>query len=279
MNYRHLYHAGGFADAHKHAILALLLGRLSEKATAIAVLDTHAGIGRYDLTSAAAQRTGEFRQGIGRLLAAAKAPASTQPYIAAVKAMNPDGGLRWYPGSPSLAATLTRPQDRLVLMELHAEDALALKRAFAGDSRIAVHHEDGYLGLKAFLPPKERRGLVLIDPAFEATDEFERQAEAVVTAHRRWPAGIHALWYPIKEPAAVRRLHDVLRQSGIRKIMLAELLVRAAGASEGLHGSGLIVINPPWKLEEALGELLPWLAATLAQGPGAEGSWRWLVPE
>jgi 23S rRNA (adenine2030-N6)-methyltransferase len=279
MNYRHLYHAGSFADVHKHAILTLLLGRLGEKPAPYFVLDSHAGIGRYDLASLAAQKTGEFRHGIGRLLAAERAPDSAKPYLDAVRRLNGGEGLRWYPGSPKLAAMLTRPQDRLVLMELQTEDAGTLKHEFASDNRIAVHHEDGYLGLKAFLPPKERRGLVLIDPPFEATDEFGRLVEGFATAHRRWPTGIYLLWYPIKDLPPIRRFHAALQATGIRKIMLSELLIRTPANSETLNGSGLLLVNPPWQIETAFPPLLAWLAERLAQGPGAKGAWRWLVPE
>ena len=279
MNYRHAYHAGAFPDAHKHALLALLLRHLIEKPAPFCMLDTHAGIGRYDLSSLEAQKTGEFRHGIGRLLAAATAPDAARPYLDAVRRLNGGDTLRWYPGSPELAAMLSRPQDRLVLLELHAEDVRLLQRAFAGDGRVAVHHEDGYRGLKAFLPPKERRGLVLIDPPFEITDEFERMIEGLQAAHRRWPTGIYMLWYPIKDLPTVRHFQASLKQSGIRKIILSELLVRAAVNAETLNGSGLVIVNPPWQFEQRLNELLPWLGERLAQGPGAAGTWRWLVPE
>jgi 23S rRNA (adenine2030-N6)-methyltransferase len=278
MNYRHAYHAGAFQDAHKHAVLALLLQRLAEKPAPFCVLDSHAGIGRYDLTATEAQKTGEFRHGIGRLLAAV-APDAARPYLDTVRRLNGGGALRWYPGSPDLAAMLTRPQDRLVLLELHAEDVRQLRRAFADDPRAAVHHEDGYLGLKAFLPPPERRGLVLIDPPFEAADEFDRMLDGLQTAHRRWPTGIYALWYPIKDLPPVRHFQARLKATGIRRIMLTELLIRAAASAESLNGSGLAIVNPPWRFEHRLGELLPWLGERLAQGPGAAGTWRWLVPE
>ena len=176
MNYRHLYHAGGFADVFKHVVLSLVLRRLAEKDTPFCVLDTHAGIGRYDLETPAAQKTGEYRQGIAKVLLAKDAPAELGPYLDLIRALNPGGALRWYPGSPLVEQRLTRPQDRLVLMELHPEDARTLKRSFAGDPRVGVHHEDGYLGVKAFLPPKERRGLVLIDPPYEERDELAQAA-------------------------------------------------------------------------------------------------------
>ncbi len=196
MNYRHRFHAGGPADCLKHAVLAVVLERLKAKPAPFSVVDTHAGLGRYDLLSEAAQKTGEYKSGIARLLAAADPPAFFAPYLAAVRSLNgkPESGgrqpLRWYPGSPLLARLLMRPKDRLVLIELHPEDVRLLKLEFADQMHVAVHHADGYLGLKAFLPPPERRGVVLIDPPFEREDEFAKLASGIKRAHRRWPQGI-----------------------------------------------------------------------------------------
>lgn len=279
MNYRHIYHAGGFADVFKHALLALMLRRLLVKPAPLCVLDTHAGIGRYDLDQPAALKTGDFQRGIVRLLADPAPPAGLQPYLDAVRACNPQGGLRWYPGSPLIAATLTRPDDRLVLVELHPDDARSLKREFAGQSRVAVHHADGYNAVKAFLPPPERRGLVLIDPPFEVTDEFARLTAALRTAYRRWPGGTYALWYPIKDRPPVAAFQQQVKETGIRRIMLAELLVQRDDRGDRLNGSGLLLVNPPWHLEQDLAPLLPILAQRLALGSGAHGTWRWLVPE
>ena len=282
MNYRHAYHAGNFADVVKHAVLALLLERLAAKPAPFFVLDSHAGIGRYDLQSEPSLRTGEAGGGIGRLtagLAGAEAPPELAGYLAAVAALNPDGGARWYPGSPRLARTLMRPSDRLVLAEAHPEDARTLKREFAGDPQVQVHCRDGYEALKAFLPPAERRGLVLIDPPYEAADEAERLAHGLALAHRRWPGGVFALWYPIKERPWVWRLHEALAATGIRRQLLVELTIFPEDDWRRLNGCGMIVINPPWRLDDALGKLLPHLHRALA--PAGDGGWRvdWLVPE
>jgi 23S rRNA (adenine2030-N6)-methyltransferase len=272
MNYRHIYHAGNFSDVVKHAVLALLLERLRAKDTPFCVLDTHAGIGRYDLHSVEAGKTGEFRSGIARLLDRTDLPAALSPYLDAVRALNPEDprpeALRWYPGSPRLARALMRPGDRLVLAELHPEDAAILKREFADDRVVAVHHMDGWLTLKAFLPPPERRGLVLIDPPFEQPDEFDRLVQGLTLGHKRWPTGIFALWYPIKERPAVWRFHEALERTGIPRIIAAEVTVFPEDTHMRLNGAGMVVVNPPWQFDSALETLLPALHRALGAEAG-----------
>ena len=284
MNYRHAYHAGNFADVVKHAALALLIERLKAKDSPVCVLDTHAGIGRYDLSSVEAQKTGEFRDGVLRLLeglAPAALPAELDPYLSVVRALNQGQGkgLRWYPGSPRLSLDLLRPQDRLVLLELHPEDARTLAALFAGDARVTVRNADGYIGLKALLPPKERRGLVLIDPPFERTDEFARLARGLRQAHRRWATGQYLLWYPIKDRAPVAAFHDELKASGIARMLVAELLLRPATDPERLNGCGLVLVNPPWRMEATLAGVLAKLADIFGAARGGGASVDWLVPE
>jgi 23S rRNA (adenine2030-N6)-methyltransferase len=285
MNYRHLYHAGNVGDVVKHAVLALLLEHLARKPTPFFVLDSHAGIGRYDLTAEAARRTGEAAGGIGRVLAALAGqapPPMLASYLGVVAALNPDAEagletdapLRWYPGSPRLARGLMRPGDRLVLAELHPEDAALLKREFAGDPQTAVHHQDGWQALKAHLPPRERRGVVLIDPPYEAADEAERLVAGLVTAHQRWPTGCYAVWYPIKERSWVWRLHEAVAATAIPRILVAELTHHPEHLWQRLIGSGLMLINPPWQLDAALEQLLPWLHRAFAsEAGGARVSW------
>jgi 23S rRNA (adenine2030-N6)-methyltransferase len=282
MNYRHAYHAGNFADVVKHATLALIIERLKAKPTPFCVVDTHAGIGRYDLSSVEAQKTGEFRGGVLRLLERppAQLPGELEPYLAVVRGLNRGGGeLRWYPGSPRLALDLLRPQDRLVLLELHPEDARTLSALFAGDRRVSVHNADGYMGLKAFLPPKERRGLVVIDPPFERRDEFERLARGLRHAHRRWATGQYLLWYPIKDRPPVEAFHAALKASGIGRLLLAELLLHPATDPERLNGCGLVLVNPPWRLDAALSALLPKLARIFDAARSAGARVEWLVSE
>jgi 23S rRNA (adenine2030-N6)-methyltransferase len=274
MNYRHEYHAGNFADVVKHATAALILSYLKSKDKPFCVLDTHAGAGRYDLAAEAANKTGEWRSGIGRLWGQAGLPPDLAPYLAAIRRLNRAGAgsLRWYPGSPRLARVLLRPGDRLIATELHPVEAQALQREFAGDKQVTVKRMDGYQALKAFLPPAERRGLVLIDPPFEATDEFERLMKGLKEAHRRWSQGIFALWYPIKDAAPVRAFHEAVAATGIRRITVAEMLIRPALDATRLNGCGMLLINPPWTLGDELGRLLAQLAVLLPE-PG-EGAWR-----
>lgn len=281
MNYRHVYRAGAFQDVHKHAILTLLLAYLKQKEKSFFVLDTHAGAGRYDLASPEALKTNEAQSGILRLWGAPRVPPELEGYLAAVRALNArsKSAPRWYPGSPRLVRQLLRPQDRLIAVELHADDAKKLAGEFRRDLQVRAMRMDGYTAAKSLLPPAERRGLVVIDPPFEAADEFERLAKALRQAHRRWPTGIYAVWFPIKDTAASNVFLEAVRASGIRRIFLTELWVEKPGNPEKLTGSALLVINPPWTLKPALETLLAFLAGVLARAPGA--GWRadWLVPE
>jgi 23S rRNA (adenine2030-N6)-methyltransferase len=272
MNYRHAFHAGNFADVVKHATLALLIERLKAKDAAFRVIDTHAGVGMYDLTADEATRTGEWREGIGRIWAGtgnAALDALLAPYIEAVRAANEGAELRRYPGSPWIARHLFRRQDRLTAVELHPEDAAALERLFAGDIQVRTIALDGWLALGAFVPPKERRGLVLVDPPFEARDDFDTMLDGFIAAHRKWPTGIYALWYPVKDLAAVDRFRVGLAKSGVRRLLRAELTVRDRAAEGTFNGTGLVICNPPWQFAEALEQLLAGLVPLLAQGEGA----------
>jgi 23S rRNA (adenine2030-N6)-methyltransferase len=274
MNYRHAYHAGNFADVIKHAALALVLEHLRKKETPFCVVDTHAGIGCYDLKSGEAEKTGEFEDGIFRLLSSGTPlPPSLDGYLAAVRSVNPDWPkLRFYPGSPSIARTLLRPNDRLALVELHPEDARSLKRAFFNDPQVGVHASDAYTALKALLPPKERRGLVLIDPPFEVADEFQRIVRGLKQALRRWPTGIYGIWYPIKAPELADRFLGEIATLG-RPCFTAELFRTPPDDPSRLNGCGLLLINPPWKLDDALAELLPVLAERLGATGGCGVRW------
>ncbi|MSO73562.1 MAG: 23S rRNA (adenine(2030)-N(6))-methyltransferase RlmJ [Alphaproteobacteria bacterium] len=281
MNYRHSFHAGNFGDVLKHVVLTLVIEHLKLKPTPFAVIDTHAGTGRYDLQATESARTGEYRDGIARVLAWRDPPAELAPYLAVVRAMNEAeaGRLRWYPGSPRLARALMRRGDRLFATELHPADFAALAAEFANDRRTKTIMLDGYQALAAFVPPRERRAVVLVDPPFEVPGEFERLVEGVRAAHRRFASGIYLLWYPIKARAAIDQFHAALVASGLRRILLVELLVRTPTDEERLNGCGLIVINPPHTLAEALARLLPSLARVLAEEKSGTARLDWLVPE
>src|SRR5215831_5880949 len=282
MNYRHAFHAGNFADVLKHAVLARILVHLRAKPAAFRVIDTHAGAGRYDLAGPEASRGGEWRDGIGRVLDAAigeEARALLAPYLDAVAACNGGGQLTVYPGSPALVRALLRPQDRLIACELEPAAAAALARYLARDARCKAVAIDGWTALNAYVPPKERRGIVLADPPFEETSEFPRLAQGLEAAHRKWPGGTYLLWYPIKERDGPDALARRLRRSGMAKILRVELSVPVPRGSARLGACGLIVINPPWTLAAELEILLPELAAALAGGRGGTHRVDWLAGE
>jgi 23S rRNA (adenine2030-N6)-methyltransferase len=280
VNYRHAYHAGNFADVMKHALLARVIHGLKAKDAAFRVMDTHAGLGLYDLTATEAGATGEAKRGIGRYLAAAKPPKLAEilaPYDHALKAVNAADGTR-YPGSPMIAATLTRAQDRISLAEMHPDDSRTLAKRFDHDRRVIVQAMNGWTALKAWTPPPERRGLVLIDPPFEKTDEFATMTEALEGAYRKWATGMFLLWYPLKKMGDVGRFTRAITALALPKTLRLELSVAPEG--ETFAGSGLIIVNPPWTLKAEAEILLPWLLKTLSDDP-KQARWRseWLVGE
>jgi 23S rRNA (adenine2030-N6)-methyltransferase len=277
MNYRHAFHAGNFADVVKHAVLSRLLVHLCGKPAPYRAIDTHAGAGLYDLAGPEAGRSGEWRNGIGRLMGGGIAgaglpPAGTEgslrsllgPYLDAVAACNPPGRIATYPGSPALIRAFLRAQDRLVACELEPSAAASLKRNFGQDRRIKLIAIDGWTALNAYVPPKERRGLVLIDPPFEDSGDFPRLAQGLETAHRKWANGTYLLWYPIKAREQPEALARRLRRSGIGKILRAEVGIAPLVDPARLSGCGLIVVNPPWTLEQELHIMLPALVPILA---------------
>ena len=270
MNYRHAFHAGNFADVHKHAVLARILLHLRQKPAAFRVIDSHAGSGRYDLLAEEATRGGEWRNGIDRLWTGGSQDAPAQallaPYLEAVAACNTGPKLRVYPGSPLIARHLMRPQDRLIACELEPRAAAQLAAALRGDSRAKALTIDGWTAIGAYVPPKERRGLVFIDPPFEEPADFNRLSAALSAAHRKWPTGIYMVWYPIKTREAPDALARRLQRHSIAKILRSELQLGAPAADAGLAGSGLVVVNPPFTLEKELRVLLPALGRLLARG-------------
>ena len=280
MNYRHVYHAGNFADVMKHVVLTRILDYLKRKPGAFRVVDTHAGTGFYDLSSEEAQKTGEWRSGIGRLLEAeisTEAAALLAPYLDTVRAFNVGHPFRYYPGSPTITKQLLRGADRLTAIELHPNDAFALKARFSGDWQVRVIELDGWLSLGAHLPPKEKRGLVLVDPPFEKEGEFDRLVDGLKKAHRRWAGGTYALWYPIKDYNAVERFRDRLRESGIPKILDVVLEIRQPSAEPRLDGTGMVVVNPPYVLADEMKLLLPLLRDVLAEDPSSLAQATWLT--
>ena len=278
MNYRHAFHAGNHADVFKHVTLTRLIALIARKDTPFAYVDSHAGVGLYDLRGDQASRTGEWLEGIDRLWQAEEMPALLDDYLGVLRAMNPSGELRHYPGSPELARVLSREQDRLHLNEKHPEDGELLKDNMRGDRRVAVHRGEGWHVPRALLPTREKRVLLLIDPPFEQPDELERCVQALDEAHGRMRQAVVAIWYPIKDRRQLKRFYQRLEKSAAPKLLRAELYVHSPDDAERLTGSGLVISNAPWGLEEELRELLPWLAQTLAQ---SQGGWLldWLIAE
>jgi 23S rRNA (adenine2030-N6)-methyltransferase len=280
MNYRHAFHAGSFADVFKHIVLCRILHHLRDKPAAFRIIDTHAGAGLYDLAGSEAARSGEWHDGIEKLLAAMLsgdlAPLLA-PYLDVIGALNERGQLRTYPGSPAVARAWLRPQDRLIACELEPDAAAALERNMRGDNRINNLAIDGWTALSAYVPPVERRGLVLVDPPFEQDSDFRRLSQGLAEAHRKWATGIYMLWYPIKDRGEPDALAKRLRRLGLDKTLRAELIVAPMSDPRRLNGSGLILVNPPWRLADELAILLPALVKTL--GRGGKGAFRldWLT--
>lgn len=278
MNYRHAFHAGNFADVHKHVVLLALLARLTEKPKPLLYLDTHAGRGCYDLRSDAAVRGGEWLDGVARMRAHTAESSEVRLYLQTLRAVQPD---EWhYPGSPLLALHALREHDRAVFVEKQLQEASALQQSLRRRRGVSVVHGDGYAALKTYLPPREQRGLVLIDPPYESEREPVDVVRALVFGLQRWPMGVFAIWYPIKAGAEVRRFHSALRDSGLRKLLQVELHIRPASSPLGLNGSGMLLANPPWQFEEQMArattELLHVLAPDAAAGAATVD---WLVPE
>jgi 23S rRNA (adenine2030-N6)-methyltransferase len=263
VNYRHAFHAGNFGDCAKHAVLVWLLRALMRKPAPLFVLDTHAGVGRYELENGPAARTGEWRNGIARLLD--DPPAPLIDYVELVRSR----GL--YPGSPGLIRAVLRPNDRFACCELHPEDAAELRRNFVRDRQVAVHHRDGWEALGALLPPKERRGLILIDPPFEDPHEFTDVAAGLVRGYERFRTGVFATWYPIKHRAPMRGFFAQLLESGMRDIVAAELCLREPLDPARLNGCGMLLINPPFGFERAVPPILTALLDRLGNREDGEG--------
>lgn len=290
MNYRHLFHAGNYADVFKHVLLLQLVAAMQRKEKGFLYLDTHAGRGGYDLGTTTVlpdgrERAPEWPAGIGRLWGAADLPPALAAYVAAVKSFNDRHGpagdeLRYYPGSPWIVQRVLRAQDRAALCELRAEDAEALEFDFRAERRVSVHAMDGYVALKAMLPPPEKRALVLIDPPFEAPGEFADIARALAEALRRFPSGTYAIWYPITERAKSDRfIADLAAAPEAPPTLCAELQIASDASQVRMKGCGLLVLNPPWRIDEEFRAVLPPLAENLRLDAGGQTRLSWPVAE
>ncbi|MFW7524808.1 23S rRNA (adenine(2030)-N(6))-methyltransferase RlmJ [Vibrio ostreicida] len=278
LSYRHSFHAGNHADVVKHIVQSLILNALKEKDKPFVYHDTHSGVGRYDLTHEWAEKTSEYKQGIARLWGSSELPPDITSYLNAIKALNSTDCLRYYPGSPRVARAHLRPQDRMVLTELHPSDFPLLEQEFHRDRKVSLYKEDGFKRLKASLPPKERRGLVLIDPPYELAREYRDVVQAIHQAHKRWATGIYAIWYPVVNRCDIEDMLKGLEGLGIRRILQIELGVSPDTNERGMTASGMIVINPPWKLESQMQDILPLLKQSIAPASG-HFKIEWVVPE
>lgn len=280
MNYRHAYHAGNHADVLKHVALTRLITLLQKKDKGFLFLDAHAGIGTYALDGMEALKTGEWQGGVGKLTApfSADVEALLSPYRKIIADLNPAGHLNRYPGSPELAARMLRPQDRLVLNELHPQDFAAMARDYAGDKRVEVLREDAAVAIKLKLPPAERRGLILIDPPYEQADEAQRAVDMLGQGLRRFATGVFALWYPVKADGLDKRVADGVAALGIAGTLQVELRVREAFDAGGLAGSGLLIVNTPWTFDDEMKRVAPALAQRLGLGDWGRATVKWRVP-
>lgn len=288
MNYRHAFHAGNFADVFKHVLLGSLVAAMQRKEKPFLYLDTHGGRGRYDLAAAdrgdSLERRPEWPGGIGRLWGLDEVPAPVARYLSAVRDYNKrsgvgDGSLRFYPGSPVFAAGWLREDDRIVATEMLGEECTALRREIGGRVRTSVKVHDGYGALRAFLPPLERRALVLVDPPFEAMDEFARVEEGVREAMRRLPSAVIAVWYPITVRSPAQGFIEGMRLARIAPTLNISFPVHLEAAAGRLNGCGMVILNPPWRIEEEIGPSVKFLNGVLAREPGAVARIEWLVPE
>ena len=279
LSYRHSFHAGNHADVLKHIVQTLIIESLKEKEKPFLYLDTHAGAGRYQLTNAHATRTGEYLEGIARLWQQEEVPELILPYVEAVGSLNTSDELRYYPGSPLLAAKLLREQDLLMLTELHPTDFPLLRTEFSRDKRVRVCREDGFGQLKSKLPPASRRGFALIDPPYELKQDYSAVVKGIVEGYKRFATGTYAIWYPVVHRQQIKRMLKELEATGIRKILQIELAVKPDSDQLGMTASGMIVINPPWKLASQMASILPWLHKTLVPEGTGHTLVEWVVPE
>ena len=278
MNYRHAFHAGNFADVVKHTTLIGLIEALKAKPAPLCYFDTHAGRGSYDLRGNESTQTREVVDGAQRLLGATGLPPALARYMELLRSFNEDDALLRYPGSPLIASRLLRPDDRAIVCELQPDEAAALKRALQGDARFAIHQRDGYEAVKALLPPAQKRGLILIDPPFEAQgDEYVMIQDALDHALARFPQAIIAVWYPIKLRETITPFHRWLRENDRNAdVLVAELLLHPDNSALRLNGCGMAILNPPWRFELALESWLPTLKDLLAQSRYGSNRIEWL---
>jgi len=279
LSYRHGFHAGNFADVLKHITQTLIIDALKEKPKPFVYYDTHAGAGRYDLSTDVSLKTAEFKSGIAEIWQRTDIPKSVKPYVEIIRQLNANGELKYYPGSPLIARELISRNNRLELTDLHPADFKLLKQEFVNDRNVRVQQKDGYKNLLSQLPPIQRRALILIDPSYELNGDYKGCANNVIKAHKLFATGIYAIWHPIIARKCTDQFYNMFKLSGIKNILKIELCIKQYNEDYGMTGTGMVIINPPWKLKQQLEETLPWLAKHLQQDNFTKYSIEWLVPE
>jgi 23S rRNA (adenine2030-N6)-methyltransferase len=279
MNYRHIYHAGCFADVVKHMVLILILQRLQEKEKPFRVIDTHGGIGMYDLRLTEAQKTKEYEDGIQQLWNQDQANPLFKPFMDLIHDLNPDKNLTYYPGSPWISSLFLRQDDVLQVCELHPQDYQSLQNLFKRHKQVQIFHRDGYNSLKAFLPPVEKRGLIFIDPPFEDKNEFSQIVKGLKEAYRRFATGVYCIWFPIKELHTIQQFYKELKELNIPKVLTMEYIIDTRFPVDSLNGCGLVLINPPWQLDVSLAQILSELLKALGYEKTGKTRLTWLTHE
>lgn len=279
LSYRHSYHAGNHADVLKHIVLTLCINSLKEKEKPFLYLDTHSGAGRYLLQSEHAEKTGEYLSGINLIWQQSETPELLNTYLSVLKRYNPFDNLKYYLGSPLIAKQLLREQDKINLTELHPTDYPLLRQEFSKDKRARVLREDGFSQLKSKLPPESRRGIVLIDPSYEIKDDYQKIPKALLEAYKRFATGIYLIWYPVVSRTQTQKMIDEIVNLGIKKISQFEFAIKPDNNQKGMTASGMIVINPPWKLQQQMQTIMPWLKNTLDTEKTGDYFIKELVPE
>lgn len=279
LSYRHIYHAGNHADILKHIIVSQICQHFTKKEAPFFYLDTHAGIGEYSLESDQAQKNKEFESGIAKLVAQKNLPEPVANFVKLVKSMNPNGALRTYPGSPKVVAHYQRLKDKMHLCELHPNDFPILASLFPHKRKANVQKGDGFAAVKATLPPPQKRGFVLMDPPYEVKKDYQTVVDALCDGHKRFSSGTYAIWYPVLSRQQADSLINAVKHTGIRNILLVELLIRNANADKGMNGSGMIIVNPPWTLQVEAEQYLPTLTTLLGEDGEAGFQVRCITPE
>ncbi len=280
LSYRHAFHAGNHADLIKHLTLVLTLDYFLRKDKPFWYIDTHAGAGAYTLASTEAQKNREFSSGIQPLWEMGTAlPEAFQPYLELIRQANPAGKLKQYPGSPWLAARMLRSTDQLRLFELHPTDHQALNNLLAQNQRIQISQQDGLKGLLSLLPPPPRRAVTLIDPSYEIKSDYDTVVETLIKAHKRFATGTYLLWYPVVSRQRVKQIFATLQASRIPDILQIEFCPLADGKNQGMTGSGMFVINPPWLLAQQMQTILPWLTLHTGNPDSAHFTLQQVNPE